>query len=532
MWAVTLENGNRFIFTTMGMSFMYFPAFVMGHTYATISKKYEANGYTQPYRMALIVNAFAIFFLGLIYLRKILLRYFSNITTAITIFAIGIGTNILHYATLESGMTHVYNFSLITFFLYHLINWEESKKTKYLIYLGLFGGLITLIRPTNILIYIIFLLWNVTDFKKLKKRFVYLLSNFKIPIILIIAFLIPWIPQMIYWKIYTGHFLFFSYGKNANFFWSNPQIINFLFSYWKGWYIYTPVMFVATFGFILLYKRKKQFFYPIAVYLVLTIYVLSSWWSWWYGGSFGSRSMIDAYAVMSFPFAAITEYMIKRKIIKWFYLLILINLIWYNVFQLFQYRAGAIHYWSMTKEMYWETFLKLSPTKRYWKIAKTPDYDAARVGIYKLITSKMIKFREKNYNTAIAKPGVYIDNYKNKIKENDYLKKYFIALYPQLSVEEAINKGSVSLYQTINKGKTKNEIILSIKNEIIKSGLDSYKQKASKQNVPLDTILNRNVRKYYNTNYFNLEQLRDIYITDEKIEEILTKEINYNFKLN
>jgi hypothetical protein len=186
----------------------------------------------------------------------------------------------------------------------------------------------------------------------------------------------------------------------------------------------------------------------------------------------------------------------------------------------------------MTKEMYWETFLKLNPTKKYWKIAKTPDYDAARLGIYKLITPKMIHFRENNYKTAIAKPGVYIDNYKKKIKENDYLKKYFIALYPQLSVEEALNKGAVSLYQTINKGKLKNEIISNYRNEIIKFNLDNCKRKASEQNVPLDTIVNMESRKYFDTKYFNREQLRDIYITDEKIEEILTKEINYNFKLN
>ena len=44
--------------------------------------------------------------------------------------------------------------------------------------------------------------------------------------------------------------------------------------------------------------------------------------------------------------------------------------------------SSAIHYWWMNKEAYWETFLKLRPTARYWEVITIPDYNKAREGIY------------------------------------------------------------------------------------------------------------------------------------------------------
>jgi hypothetical protein len=529
IWALKLDNGNNLIITSMGMSYMYLPSFLVAHIYTKLSDKYEANGYTNPYRFALIINAFLIFLVGLVYLRKILLRYFDDISTAITIFVFGIGTNMLFYATLDPGMTHIYNFSLIAIFLYQLIKWEESKKSKYLIYLGLIGGLITLIRPTNILIYVVVLLWNVANFKDFKERFIYLVSDFKIPLILIFTFLVPWIPQMIYWKIYTGKLLFFAYGeKDAHFFWANPQILKFLFSYWKGWYVYTPVMFIATIGFAFLYVKRKPFFIPFFIYVALMVYVLSSWWSWWFGGSFGTRSMVDTYAIMAFPFATITEYILKRKIIKWFYFFILINFIWYNVFQMLQYETSALHYWSMTKEMYRETFLKLKPTKKYWEIARIPDYEAAHHGIYRLVTPKELESRKQAYGKVYGTPETYIDFYKKQILNNPEALKKTINKYPLLSKDAAVEKEAFVLYQNLNNGKTKKELIKHYSDMVLEIWPDECLKKASEQDVPIDTIAYRDAIWFYNKFHYTRTQLLEVYMTEQLVDSVLQLEIPYD----
>ena len=107
-----------------------------------------------------------------------------------------------------------------------------------------------------------------------------------------------------YWKLQTGQYLYYSYPDDQGFFFSNPQIWNNLFSWRKGWLLYTPVMIFALAGIPLLWKQNRKFFVPVLLFVVVIIYVTSSWWDWWYGGGFGIRPYIDLYGVMAIPMAA------------------------------------------------------------------------------------------------------------------------------------------------------------------------------------------------------------------------------------
>ncbi len=141
-------------------------------------------------------------------------------------------------------------------------------------------------------------------------------------------------------------------------------------------------MFFASLGILTLTKIRKGLLLPISIFYVLNIYIQSSWWCWWFGGSFGLRAFIDSYAIMAIPLASILSYLSSNKIMKYVSISVLVLLIGFNNFQIQQYNRRAIHYWWMNKEAYWETFLKLRPTKRYWEVITIPDYDKAREGIY------------------------------------------------------------------------------------------------------------------------------------------------------
>jgi hypothetical protein len=84
----------------------------------------------------------------------------------------------------------------------------------------------------------------------------------------------------------------------------------------------------------------------------------------------------------------------QKKYISIPVLAFLTLLIGYNQFQTRQYNNNAIHWWWMNKEAYWETFLKLHPTKRFWEVVTLPDYDAARQGIYRELKSPQLLKKE------------------------------------------------------------------------------------------------------------------------------------------
>jgi 4-amino-4-deoxy-L-arabinose transferase-like glycosyltransferase len=388
IWASTTPTGKRAIITSSGLSMMYAPFFFIAHTYATLDKKYEPDGYSKPYHIGLVFSAFVYFILSLFVLRKILRKFFSETVTAITLFTVAAGTNLFYYVTYEAPLPHVYTFFLIVLFTLLLINWHEKPNLKTTVLLGLVSGLFVLIRPTNIIVLLLIPLYGVLNWKTFTDNIKKLLKNWHFILIMALFFFVVWIPQFVYWYYVSGKIFYFSYAENGGkFFFNNPQISDFLFSFKKGWYVYTPIMLIATFGLYFLYKTKNKFSFGITVLLILFVYALSSWWCWWFGGSFSQRSMVDFYGLMALPLAALISYMGKNFLTKMMASIFLIVLIFYNQFQTQQYRKGSIHFWWMNKEAYFETFLTLKPTCKYWKIILIPDYEKARQGIYVAIPS-------------------------------------------------------------------------------------------------------------------------------------------------
>jgi hypothetical protein len=148
-WPESAPNGGNVIKTTMGMSFLYAPFFFAGHIYASLSD-YPAYGFSVPYKIALLTGALFYLSVALIFMRKILKKFFPDIVAAVTIVAIVLGTNLAYYAGREGTMSHLYSFTLFSVFVWLTIRWHEEPGTWLLLALGALAGLITLIRPTNI----------------------------------------------------------------------------------------------------------------------------------------------------------------------------------------------------------------------------------------------------------------------------------------------------------------------------------------------------------------------------------------------
>jgi hypothetical protein len=85
---------------------------------------------------------------------------------------------------------------------------------------------------------------------------------------------------------------------------------------------------------------------------------------------------------MAIPLGSIVSWASSSKIKEMLFYSLILLLTIFNNFQIQQYNNHAIHYWWMNKEAYWETFLKLHPSDRYWQVITKPDYNKAQDGIY------------------------------------------------------------------------------------------------------------------------------------------------------
>jgi len=381
IWTLTAENGNQVLKMSSGNAIAWLPFFGLAHLYATLSDNYPSDGYSMPYSFSIFIAALFYLSLGLFFLGKLLLKYFHDFTVGLVLFLTVMATNLLYYVIQEPGTSHITNFGLISAFLYTIVKWLDNPTYLRSLIIGLLSGLIILIRPTNFIVLLLPLLIGISNWKDIYPRMTFFKNNIAKIFLGAIAAFIVLIPQLIYWKIITGQFVYYSY-QDQGFFFNHPHIIDGLFSYRKGWLLYTPLMIFAIAGFFILRKYARGFTFAFSVFMLVNIYLIFSWWNWWYGGSFGSRPMIDSYGIMAFPLAAFIEYFFYRQLwLKVFWGMVFSFVLYVNQYQMSQYFLCIIHWESMSKSAYWSIFLTKKTPANYQEMLKNPNIEKAIKGL-------------------------------------------------------------------------------------------------------------------------------------------------------
>jgi len=337
------ESGNYVMKYSLGQAVLYTPYFFIAHAWASSSDTFPADGFSYPYQFMLALGSLLTGFLGLLVLRRVLLRFFSDWSVAITLILLVFGTNYLEYASITGAMTHNYLFTLYALLLAATIRFYETPGYLKALAIGLIIGLSALVRPTEIISALIPLLWG---FKLpwregLAEKGQFIKNNLKYLILAVLACGMVGSLQLMYWKYVSGHWFVYSYQEEG-FSWLRPHIWDCLFSYRAGWLMYAPIMTFALIGFNALYKQQRQLFPGLLAFSLLFMYIAFAWDIWWYGGSLGQRAMVQAYPVLAFPLAAFVETTLKSKIWKYIFVLLALICIYLNLWWIHQAHKGGL----------------------------------------------------------------------------------------------------------------------------------------------------------------------------------------------
>lgn len=339
-----------------GTALLQSPFFLLAHTVSYLLN-YDTDGYSKLY--PIFINIAALFYLliGLLYLNSSISYYNTNEwQKALILFAAVFGTNLLYYTVGEPGMSHIYSFAFVSMFFYYSKRYFSTFDKRYILILSVILGIITLIRPVNGLIVFI---WPFVagNFNTLKEGLRALIHNKLWLIYCFSGFLAIVFIQLIIYKISTGSFFIYAY-KNEGFDFLSPHILDMLFSYKKGLFLYTPLLLLSLTGGYFLWKSSLFKFFSWFGFFALITYVFSSWWMWYYGGSFSGRVYVE-YIPLFMILLAITLNGLKLKWLKNSFYSIIIVLIVICQIQTYQYRYYQIHWSDMTKEKYWNVFLRI-----------------------------------------------------------------------------------------------------------------------------------------------------------------------------
>lgn len=354
---VQTPNGEHITKYSSGWAVMNAPFLMIGHWFAGWFG-YAQDGFSAPYQTAAAISSLFYTFIGLIFSRKVLLRFFSDKATALLLILLVLGTNFLHMNSGSPGMSHIFVYSLYAILIDLTIRFHKSPNTRKAILIGLTLGLMILVRPLEVVAAAIPLLYGVVNLKTLWKRISdgFLTPYYYVAIFFMIA---VYAIQMLFWKETTGEYLFYSYinaGEGLDF--NRPHIWEVLFSYRKGWFIYTPIALLSIIGFYGLYKKGKVLFWGVLLFFIANLYLVSCWTTWWYASSFSQRALIQSYPVviLLIGFAIHSFQGASKKIVLGFSGLCLIL----NLFQTWQAGTGVLHLSNMSKSYYWSIFGQLS----------------------------------------------------------------------------------------------------------------------------------------------------------------------------
>ena len=306
-------NGRIVNQYTYGIALMEAPFFLIAHGIQKI-RGAPATGFEPLYaHLSLRLSSLLYTLLGLLLLYRLLRRHFTSTVSLLATGLTWLGTNLFYFSLAQTGMAHVPLFFLYAALLLTTVRLYERPVTGRFLVVGLLAGLITVIRPTDIICLLVPLGYGVYNKHTMLARCTFLRRHWKGVTLAALFFLLPALPQLAYWKFVTGSYLFYSYGSQG-FNWLEPQIIKGLFYPTNGWLYYTPLMGIAFLG-LLLYRKFRPWLLPILAILPLYIYIIYSWWCYNYINGLGSRPMIHLYPLLALPLAATVYYFARQKLV-------------------------------------------------------------------------------------------------------------------------------------------------------------------------------------------------------------------------
>jgi len=370
--AVKWDNGNWVMRYPIGLSVLFSPFYFIADFIVSFTS-YPPDGFSRPYQLSVLYGCLFYTIVGLYFIKKIVTHFFSDKISGLALICLGLGTNYFFNTSIHGNgaMSHNILFSLYTLVLYLTIQWHQSVSWKHIFMLAIVIGLAAICRASEIICVIIPVFYGVVSLRSLKEK-ISLLIKYRGQILFFIGIIFSiGVIQLAYWKFASGRFIINPYGSGnpgEGFELLHPNILKLLFSFRKGWFIYTPMAVFIVIGFWYLFKKNRDLFAPIFIYFLINLYVVSSWSCWWYGSCFGNRALIPSYAILVIPLGYFLEAGLKSKS-RFLILAIVPVFVLLNLFQSWQARTGIVDATNMSRPYYFSIFLQTSlPTHEQSKL--------------------------------------------------------------------------------------------------------------------------------------------------------------------
>jgi hypothetical protein len=354
-WYITQTPTGTINIHTIGVAMMLLPFFAIACMWAYF-KGVPVNGFSYPFEMMISIGALVYVLIGLFFLHRFLQLFnVKKRTASLMVLLVFFGTNLIHYSLIEPTMSHVYSFSLIAAFLYYAKRLFDQPLPRYTIISAMLLGLITLIRPANILVVLALPLLseNFSTFLQTLRQIV--IRNYRSFIVAAFLFASVFFLQAIVWFTQNGRFIQWTY-RNNGFYFLHPRMLKMLFGFNGGFFIYTPVFLLFFIGIISWYRTNRFQALAMFFFTLFLFYFLSSYCAYTYNDGLSIRPLCDFYSLLVIPGAMLFNTamgaLVKTLVFSLSFFALFINLIY-----CYQYKTGILQASGMNYRKWSYVFL-------------------------------------------------------------------------------------------------------------------------------------------------------------------------------
>lgn len=294
----------------------------MGHT--------GDHGFEPVYQITILLSVIVLVVLGLGALLIWLRQWVPQGWAIAAVLLLFLGSPAYWYAVYKPAFSHATGFALVCMLLWTTHRLYSRYSTWRLASVLCLLSLVVLVRPSNFIFGLIPLLYPTPGtggwgLPALLKALPYRRATTWLAVLpaLVVA-----VPQFYYWWWYSGSAVMYSYtGETFDF--AHPYFFSYIISPLNGILAYHPLWALPFIGTLWLAWQRSYWAVLLLVVFVAGIYFNSSWWCWWYGGSYGQRTFTEYVALGVLPLALMLRTIPHR--VRWVALGLAMILVYKNV---------------------------------------------------------------------------------------------------------------------------------------------------------------------------------------------------------
>lgn len=338
----------------LGVGVLWSPFFLLAHLIAVIGRglgfKLATDGYSWLYQGAISFGSIVYGVVGMALAVRCVQRFYQTWISNLAAVLFWLAGNAVYYAAFEPSMAHMvalFTVSALLSFWFLRLRRDHAPTWRESIMFGILVGLVLLVRLQAAVVLLIpaldglYRLWQARDSSTWRGWLRHAL------VASLIAFVV-FAPQLLAWRTIYGVWISpYLDDHQPAFYWTQPHLVEVLFSTFHGLLSWHPVYALALLGIVSVWRHDRWLTLGMIAVLGLNWYIVAAWWSWWQGDSFGGRMFIDFAWLWLFGLTGCLSWLARRRVVLVGIMLVLIG---WNGLSLVQYRLGFV---PMSQPLTW-----------------------------------------------------------------------------------------------------------------------------------------------------------------------------------